>query len=226
MYTSVMKPVVVAVFAHPDDEAFGPGGTLAKFSKNHDVYILCATNGESGQNSLTRSGKALPDVRRAELLKAAKILGVKKVYFLGFKDGTLSNNLYHKLASKIEKKLKKLKPETIITFEPHGISGHIDHITVSFVTTFVVQKLKFVKKLYYYCILSSERRREPGDYFIYFPDGYQENEIDWVNNTEEVWEKKVRAIKAHKSQKHDADTILKTLEKLPKREFFILFKSI
>lgn len=63
-------------------------------------------------------------------------MGVKKVHFLDFLDGTLSNNLYHKLADKIEGHLKKLKPHTVITFEPLGVSGHIDHITVSMVTTF------------------------------------------------------------------------------------------
>lgn len=220
-----MKKTVVAVFAHPDDEAFGPAGTLAKFSKTHDVYILCATGGEAGKNSLSKTESKLSEVRKNELLASAKILGVKQVYFLGFEDGTLSNNLYHKLAEKIEDKLKVLKPEIVITFEPHGISGHIDHIAVSFVTTFVVQKIKTVKKLYYYCILKNERRRQPGEYFIYFPQGYEKSEIDWICNTESVWDIKVKAMKAHKSQKHDTSVILKVLEKLPKREHFLLFKK-
>lgn len=42
-----MKNKLVCVFAHPDDEAFGPGGTIAKFSKTHAVYILCITRGEA-----------------------------------------------------------------------------------------------------------------------------------------------------------------------------------
>ncbi|MBP9816108.1 PIG-L family deacetylase [Candidatus Woesebacteria bacterium] len=37
---------IVAIFAHPDDEAFGPGGTLAKLSNEHDVYIICVTSGD------------------------------------------------------------------------------------------------------------------------------------------------------------------------------------
>ncbi len=218
-----MKPLV-AIFAHPDDEAFGPSGTIAKFSKTHDIYLICATGGEVGKNSLPQTEKALSQVRKQELLASSKILGVKKVYFLGFEDGMLSNNLYHKLASKIERKLKELKPEIVITFEPRGVSGHIDHITVSFVTTFVVKKLNFVKKLLYYCITDTERTKYKRDYFIYFPDGYKHNEIDWKNDISSVWDTKVKAMKAHKSQKHDCDVILKVLEKLPRKENFLLLK--
>ena len=43
-----MKPLV-CIFAHPDDEAFGPGGTIAKFAKKRPVYLICATKGESGK---------------------------------------------------------------------------------------------------------------------------------------------------------------------------------
>lgn len=219
-----MKNVVVAVFAHPDDEAFGPGGTLAKLSKTHNVYIITVTGGEAGQNSLSKTDKKLSDIRHRELLEAAKILGVKKVFFLGFEDGTLSNSLYHKIASKVEKKLKKLKPTTVITFEPHGISGHIDHIAVSYITTFVVKRLKSVKELLYFCILENQSR-DMNDYFIYFPKGYKKSEIDKVFDIKDVWEIKKKAMLAHKSQKHDAVRILDQAEKLPKEEYFLRFKK-
>lgn len=77
-----MKRSVVAVFAHPDDEAFGPGGTLAKFAKTSDVYLITVTGGEAGQNSLKKAEKKLSEIRKEELLNASKILGVKKSFFL------------------------------------------------------------------------------------------------------------------------------------------------
>lgn len=218
-----MREVVVAVFAHPDDEAFGPGGTLAKYALTSDVYIITATGGEAGQNSLSNSEKKLSEIRKNELLASAKILGIKKVFFLGFEDGTLSNSIYHKIASKIEKKLKELQPSTVLTYEPHGISGHLDHIAISFITTFVVKKLDFVKELMYYC-MSEEESIPMDDYFIYFPKGYKKTEIDITIDTTDVWETKVKAMLAHKSQKHDAKRILKQRENLPKREYFMLFK--
>ena len=86
---------LVAVFAHPDDEAFGPAGTIAKLARSHDIYLLCATKGDAQGNT------NLGQIRQKELLESARILGVKKVYFLGFADGTLSNSLYHILSWKI-----------------------------------------------------------------------------------------------------------------------------
>lgn len=209
---------LVAVFAHPDDEAFGPAGTLAKFANDHDVYILCATKGEANGD------QQLGQIRPKELLKSAKILGVKKVYFLGFKDGCLCNQIYHDLARKIETKLKLLSPQTLITFEPRGISGHIDHITVSMVTTYVFYKLPFIKTLLYHCI-TQDLRNKVGDYFIYFPPGYRRSEIDKVVNIEDVWQTKVKAMLEHKSQIADAKRILKNHQNLPKEEYFLVLEK-
>src|SRR3989338_1537297 len=208
--------VVVAIFAHPDDEAFGPSGTITKLAKTHDIYVLCATRGEAGGN-LKNIGK----VREKELRCSAQILGVKEVYFLGFADGTLSNSLYHRLAAKIEQKLKLLKPQTVLTFEPRGISGHIDHITVSLATTYVFYKLQFVQKLLYFCI-SEEERKLIKDYFIYFPPGYQKSQIDQIVDVSDVWDTKVASMLCHKSQIADAKRILKMRQKFPKVEYFLV----
>lgn len=216
------KPTLVAVFAHPDDEAFGPAGTIAKFSKTHDVYILCATKGEVGESSIYT--KSLYTIREEELKRSAKILGAKKVFFLGFRDGTLSNNLYHKLAGKIQEKLIKFQPETIITYEPLGVSGHIDHITVSLVTTYVARNLKVTDKLLYYCIAKREREYLE-NYFIYFPQGYKREGVDFVVDVSTFWDKKLDAIHTHKSQSKDAQSILKVIKKLPKEEYFLKYKG-
>jgi len=207
-----MKKSLVAVFAHPDDEAFGPGGSLIHFSKTHDVYLLCATNGNLA-------------VRRGELLKSAKILGIKKVDWLNFSDGGLCNNNYHQLAEAIEKKLRRYRPETVLTFEPQGVSGHLDHVAVSLVTTFVVKKLKFVKRLLCFCELKSTMklmRKSFGEYFIYVPPGYSRGEIDLVIETKAYWPRRLKAMAAHRSQRGDSNRIVKTLSQLPKKEHFII----
>lgn len=218
--TKLNKKTVVGIFAHPDDEAFGPAGTIAKFAKDHDVYIICATKGEEGMGKSSK----LAQIRSKELKDSAKILGVKDVYFLGFQDGTLSNNLYHSLASKIENRLKKLKPEIIITHETRGISGHIDHITVSMATSFVFKKLKCTKTLMYYCI-DKKAAEHMNHYFIYFPPGYCREDVDKIVNIKNVWETKKRAMMAHVSQKKDAQAVMKRNEGLKKEEYFFILNK-
>src|SRR3989344_5772968 len=118
-----MKRRLLAVFAHPDDEAFGPGGTIAKYaSSGVDIHLLCATKGEEGEwddthrSSVQLSGqKRIEHVREEELKRSAKILGVKSVEFLGFVDGRLCNAIYHDMAKKIVDKIKSFKPHVVLT---------------------------------------------------------------------------------------------------------------
>ena len=219
-----MKPVV-AVFAHPDDEVFGPGGTLALFAKEgRDVYIISVTNGDAGMNSLEDSqGKTLGEIRTDELKASAKAIGVKEVFFLNYKDGTLSNNLYHEIADKVQAKVEEIEPEILVTFEPRGVSGHLDHIAVSMITTFVFEKLRFVSELWYYA-MNEYARSFQGPYFIHFPPGYKDEEITKVVDLESVWEQKVHAMHQHQSQKHDIERILGAFQKRRKEEYFIIIK--
>ena len=211
----------VCIFAHPDDESFGPAGTIAKFAERGEVYLICVTNGNDKTNGRK---KGLAKIRRKELVKSAEILGIKKIFFLDYKDGELKNNIYHRVSADIEKILHKLKPDNLITFELRGVSGHIDHVFCSMITTFVFQKLEFTKTLLYY---AAPKQVSDGmkDYFIYFPQGYKKSEVDKVVDIKKYWDKKIKAIKAHQSQLDDAKKVLKLFNKLPKEEWFLISKK-
>ena len=215
-----MKPLV-CIFAHPDDEAFGPGGTIAKFAKVRDVYLICTTKGEMGSRKNGKMGKNLGDLRADELRKSAKVLGIKKVFFLGFRDGTLSNNLYHGLARKIENIVRRLRPDTLVTYEPRGVSGHIDHIAVSMISNYVFERLPFIKKLMQFCI-TAERAKMCKRYFVYRPPGYKKSEIDLTINVEDTWNSKTRAMLQHQSQIGDVKRSIKIGSKFPKQENFLI----
>lgn len=217
-----MKPLV-AIFAHPDDEAFGPSGSLATFAKQRDVYLICVTSGDAGKNSLDDPSD-LSEIRKGELLRSAKIIGIKEVLFLEYKDGSLSNNLYHEVADKIKNLLEKYQPDALLTFDQLGISGHIDHIFVSLVTTFVFKKLEFIKTLLYFTE-TSEALSGIDDYFIYLPPGIEIENADLVVDVTDVWDTKLAAIDAHQSQKHDSEQIIKNLQKYPKKEYFKIIKK-
>jgi N-acetylglucosamine malate deacetylase 2 len=214
---------VVCIFAHPDDEAFGPGGTIALLAKEHDVYVVCVTNGDAGLNS-SNEIRDLGEIRREELLRSTNILGVREVYFLGYSDGSLCNNLYHEIGEKIATILQNLHPDTLLTFDQRGVSGHIDHIAVSMITTFVFEKVSFVKKLMYYCVSEEYRALHEG-YFIYFPPGYKRSEVQEVIDISSVWEQKIAGMREHKSQKHDAEKILARYEKMGTKEEYFLVRE-
>ena len=223
------KPIAFVILAHPDDEAFGPAGTIALLSREYEVYLLCATKGEKGENHSVKKGSIF-DIREKELRNSASILGIKDVYFLGIKDGELRNNMYHEVADKIQVYVDKLNPSLFITVEPHGVSGHLDHIAISFISTFVYRRSSAVKEIWYNCI---DRIQSVGtrDYFVYFPPGYKNEDIDKTVDVSSVWDKKVAAIKAHESQQKDVNRILLQMNALyilrgfKKVEFFLVSKK-
>ncbi|MDO9333503.1 MAG: PIG-L family deacetylase [Dehalococcoidales bacterium] len=132
--------------AHPDDETFGIGGTLAKYASDGvNVYYICATRGEVGEVStpeLMTGYSSLGDLRWAELKCAAQALGLNDVIYLGYRDsgmaGSEDNNHPQALAAaplvqvteRIVKEIRRLKPEVVITFDPIGGYRHPDHIAV------------------------------------------------------------------------------------------------
>ena len=211
-----LKPLV-CVFAHPDDEAFGPAGSIAHFASQRDVYIICVTSGDAAS---VKDKDSLAKIREKELLKSSEILGAKGVEFLRFTDGSLCNNVYHKLADKIIQKIEKYKPDTLLTFDLKGVSGHVDHVVVALVTSFIFQKLKYVKTLLYYCELK-EMMEQIKDYFVYVPPGYNKQDIDLTIDVSKYWDTKLKAMRAHESQKDDADWIIGMISKFPKEEHFL-----
>lgn len=214
---------IVGIFAHPDDEAIGPAGTLAKLAREHEVTLICVTSGEA--SGKTHEEKLeVGETRRAELRKSARILGIKEVIFLGYEDGELKNNSYHDLARDIREKLEEIRPDTLMTFEWRGISGHIDHIAVSLVTTYVFHQLDFTQKLMYFCICREESELMH-DYFIFFPPGYEKEDVHEVVDVSDVWSVKEKAMKAHSSQINDVEKALINSATLPKEEYFLIVEK-
>ena len=219
------KPPTVCVFAHPDDEAFGPAGTIAHLAKTRDVYIICATNGDSDPQFTKHKTDVLGQIRPQELIASSKILGVKDVIFLNFKDGSLNNNSYHKLADALKKTLKKHAPDTLLTYASNGISGHLDHVAVSLVTSYVFYRMPGVHKIMYLLELEEKMKRTRDEYFVYMPPGIKKSEADLVIDTTPYWEKRVKSMYAHKSQKSDADMIYNVIKDFPKEEYFKILEK-
>jgi N-acetyl-1-D-myo-inositol-2-amino-2-deoxy-alpha-D-glucopyranoside deacetylase len=130
---------------HPDDESFGVGATLAQYAMaGYNVYYVCGTRGEAGEvpPEMLKGYKSIADLRTHELECAAKVLGLKDVIYLGYRDSGMAGSPENKhpnafaaapieqVAKRIVKILREIKPEVVITSDPNGGYGHPDHIAI------------------------------------------------------------------------------------------------
>jgi LmbE family N-acetylglucosaminyl deacetylase len=140
---------LLAVLAHPDDESFGPGGTLALYaSRGVDVHLICATSGEAGevQPELLEDYDHVQQLRLDELRCAAEILGLNDLHLLGYRDSGMPgspDNLHpealaaapvDEVAGRITTLIRQIRPQVILTFDPQGGYRHPDHIAVHHAT--------------------------------------------------------------------------------------------
>lgn len=154
MSTQTSKRVLLAALAHPDDESFGIGGTLALYAQRGvEVHLICATRGEAGEvdADCLEGFETIAARREYELRCAASKLGLAGVYFLdyrdsgmkGWPDNTHPNALImaplEEVAGKIVHWMRKLKPQVVITFDPIGGYYHPDHIHIHQATVLAFQ---------------------------------------------------------------------------------------
>jgi LmbE family N-acetylglucosaminyl deacetylase len=134
---------IVVFTAHPDDEQLAAGTMYENYKAGGETFLICATAGEKGKSHLKKpvSDAVLKKIRRNELTKAAKILHVKKVFFLPFPDANVRAHGKALFAESLPL-MKKINPEYILSFGPDGISAHWDHITVGAVALRIAKKLK------------------------------------------------------------------------------------
>ncbi len=151
---------ILMVFAHPDDESFTSGVTIAKYADQTEteVFLLCATRGQAGKagDPPICTQEELPQMRERELREAAQILGISRVDVLDYIDKKLDTVPLQELAGHIQEAINRYQPQIVITFALHGISGHPDHRMISLATDLAVQSNPHtpVKKLYH-CTLPS-----------------------------------------------------------------------
>src|SRR5512136_793212 len=137
---------LMAVFAHPDDETFGIGGTMARYGADPDVRVVlvCATRGEAGEISDPKlaTPDRLGEAREQELRCACGLFGVDALHFLGYRDsgmaGTPENRDPRALAMsdggevvrRIVAHIRRERPDVVVTHDETGGYGHPDHVAV------------------------------------------------------------------------------------------------
>lgn len=186
---------ILVVLAHPDDESFPMGGTLAKHAtQGSRITLLCATRGEAGIPGLDpqETGR----LRERELRAAAEVLGVSEVRFLDYQDGKLASVDRELAISRLIRIMHDLHPEVVVTFGPDGISGHPDHVSVHEWTTAAFDQASVANSRLYYIAPSEATLQGCG----VFPSEEVAGGPVAAIDVGAFRESKVRAMQCHASQ--------------------------
>jgi LmbE family N-acetylglucosaminyl deacetylase len=191
---------VLVVSAHPDDPDFGAGGSIARLvDDGARVTYVIVTDGSQGGEDPKQKDADLKSIREREQRAAARVLGVKKVEFLGYKDGHLSPDL--KLRHDIVRMIRKHKPELVITHIPGRVldapmgGSHPDHLAVGEATMAAVYP----------------DSRNPRAFRSLLKEGLEPHEVkevwipfwtsgDHIVDISSTLDRKIQALRKHKSQ--------------------------
>ena len=237
---------LLAVFAHPDDESFICGGALAKAAaEGHGVHLVCATRGEEGEivhpgidPDLHPKGEARGRLRLGELERACAALGIRPPLWLGHHDSGFPvevgrrnpRALMNQEVTAIERQLLPvigdLKPEVMITFDPHGLYPHVDHVTIRRAAEAAFWSAGSVaqpapRRLYYPVYPLESVRRTRGDPGATMSDvdadlfGVSADSVAAAVDISGQRERKLAAICAHASQFGTGEQVRAQVEKRP-----------
>jgi LmbE family N-acetylglucosaminyl deacetylase len=125
---------LLLLLAHPDDESFMIAGTArALVDRGVPVSIVCATRGQrgsAGDPPLTTID-GLPAVRESELRAACAILGIAPVELLDYQDQHLAEAPPEEIRASLVRAIRRERPRVVVTFDPNGVNGHVDHVAIS-----------------------------------------------------------------------------------------------
>lgn len=125
---------IVGIWAHPDDETWSSAGLMKIAADNgQTIEIIMATDGAQGGTCDEAKWPliSLGNTRRAELQQAMSHMGRRiRVHWLGYDDGSMRQADARSAVNRIFSILQEVQPDTIITFEQNGVTGHEDHRTI------------------------------------------------------------------------------------------------
>ncbi|MEI6045566.1 MAG: N-acetyl-1-D-myo-inositol-2-amino-2-deoxy-alpha-D-glucopyranoside deacetylase [Chloroflexota bacterium] len=147
---------VMAVHAHPDDEVFSTGATLAKYSaKGYRTVLVTCTDGAAGEvfdptlgeEEKQQTFAQIKEVRVRELAESVRLLGITHQHYLGYRDsgmiGTPDNHnpesfhraVFHEAVGRLVTLIRLYRPQVLLTYDEFGGYGHPDHLQAQRITT-------------------------------------------------------------------------------------------
>src|SRR4051812_17605287 len=127
-----MTRSILFVFAHPDDEShWGSGIALRCHDEGGRTSLVTATLGGRGTTGGLCSAEELPALREQELRKAAGVLGFDTLEILPYLDKELPSAPPDEIRKSLVGAIRRERPAIVVTFDPNGLTNHIDHLAIS-----------------------------------------------------------------------------------------------
>jgi LmbE family N-acetylglucosaminyl deacetylase len=215
---------ILGIWAHPDDESWSSAGLMKMAVLNgQKLGIITATYGDAGETADEKKWpkKDLSKIRKKELENCLCFVGQVEQFWLDYEDGKMANEDTEVAVGAIVRILKVFKPQTVITFESNGITGHDDHKTISKWTSLAVKKsglnitlLHVIESREKFELAGNELDREFNIFFnIEKPFLIEENDADiLLKLSPEILECKIRCIQSHASQSSHIFSIQKGID--------------
>ena len=203
---------LLAVFAHPDDETFRCGGTLALLAQRGvRVQVLTATRGQAGSrgNPPLCAPEELSAVRENELRCACAALGIQPPILLDYQDGQLSEADPERIVSEILAVIREVRPQMILTYGPDGVSGHPDHIAIGRFAAEAFRRAADMVALHTIAVPRSLAETLGMTQIHTVPD----DAITLTVDVSTVWDAKMAAIRCHRTQLEESPILRASPEK-------------
>jgi LmbE family N-acetylglucosaminyl deacetylase len=213
-----MKKIIFGIFAHPDDEAFGPSGTLLLETRaGSELHLITLTSGDAGVNPDNVDN--LGEVRLQEWREGGRRMGALSMNYLEYKDGQLTNLSMIEIAKRLVELVRATITDTpsdavieFMSLDLNGLTGHIDHIVAARAACLAFYLLKKDDARFTRIRLNCIPRTLQPSYntdWIYMEQGRSEREIDEVIDAREVYDDIVAIVHAHHTQRGDGETLIK-----------------
>jgi LmbE family N-acetylglucosaminyl deacetylase len=216
---------LAALFAHPDDDAFGISGSCALHADELELLVVFATSGEAGRiaDDALATRDNLGAVREGEARSAYAVLGVNAdLRFLRYRDGHVAEVPRQELVSRYAESLEAFRPDVVVTFGPDGVTGHEDHVTVGAAATEAFDRARdhlgdaAPRRLLHVALPDADLRRlreefrarglEPPDPDEPFsPRGVPDQRIGVRVDCSRVYPRKLAALREHRTQAQDLE---------------------
>jgi LmbE family N-acetylglucosaminyl deacetylase len=215
-----MKKIIFGIFAHPDDEAFGPCGTLLLETRaGTELHLITLTGGENGTNP--DNDPNLEQTRLQEWRKAGELLDASSMHHFDYTDGTLNNLAMIEMSERITQVVHNVLETApsdaeieFMTLDLNGLTGHIDHIVAARAASKVFYTLKAAdgrfSRIRFFCLTDKHYPTENTNW-IYMEAGRTPEEIDEIIDARNLKEDILNIMHAHYTQRGDAQSQIATL---------------